>query len=96
MKHLLIDGMFGGTGVRDEIEGGYLNLFSLGISLTLQTDIENWLQRYAEEHFFQFEDENKVINLDKDGINLARRLREELENVKVEYFSDATMQKIEI
>ena len=96
MKHLIVDGMLGGTGVRDVENGGYVSLLELNISAKLRKDIEIWLEDYANAHFFQFEDKEEITKLDKCGINLAIRLQKELTNSNVEYFSNAFMKKVQL
>ncbi len=56
MKYLTVDGMFSGTGVRDSVEGGYLNLQKLELSGQLIARISAWLSDYEDAHFMQYED----------------------------------------
>ncbi|KXZ65125.1 hypothetical protein [Acinetobacter venetianus] len=94
MTYLLVDGMYGGTGIRNKVEGGYLNISDLNISLELQQDISNWLEHYADAHFTQYSNKSEIAKLDKRGIEICKKLREELPNCKIDYFSDALMQKL--
>ena len=86
--------MFSGTGIRDSIEGGYLKLDKLGISPILENRINSWLSRYAEAHFAQYADDIEVQYLDNEGIEVCKLLREELPDTKIEYYSNAKMEKI--
>lgn len=94
MTYLLVDGMYGGTGIRNVIEGGYVDISDLNISLKLQEDISNWLELYAKAHFDQYANRGDIDILDKKGIEICKELRKELSNHKIEYFSDALMKKI--
>jgi hypothetical protein len=94
MRYLIVDGMLSGTGVRDAVEGGYLDLHDLGISSELVTGISLWLARYEKAHYAQFEDLEEVFALDSQGIELSKRLKTELPDSKIEYFSSGKMQKI--
>jgi hypothetical protein len=96
MRYLIVDGMYGGTGVRDAIEGGYVDLIELHIPIDLQDAIRSWLQQYEEAHYFQFKDQDEVIRLDKQGIDICRQLRIERFEDKIDYFSNATMKKIQV
>jgi hypothetical protein len=96
MHYLKIDGMLSGTGIRDSVEGGYIELSELKISKELISDIRIWLNRYENAHYLQFEDEQEIVILDLEGIALARRVKLELPSAKVEYYSAGKMQKIMI
>ena len=76
--------MRSGTGVRDSYEGDYLDVDELGLSQELRNWLADWLERYrlaSDENFVQ---------LDRDGLQLARRIQDSLEAAKVVYYSDAT------
>ena len=94
MKYLVVDGMFSGTGIRDSVEGGYIELADLNISETLQTRINSWLEEYEDAHFSQYKDEEEIGKLDAEGINILKMLREEIPDSKIEYYSNAKMEKI--
>jgi hypothetical protein len=94
MKHLILDGYLNGTGIRDGQNGGYLELSELGISFKLEKRITSWVLKYENEFYDGYSDYKKVENLDSEGIDIANKLREELPNDKVEYYSDAKMLKI--
>lgn len=93
-RYLLVDGMLSGTGIRDAVEGGYIDPEQLGISQKTIDDIAIWLARYEHAHYFQFEDSDEMDTLDKEGMNLCERLRTELVDSKIEYFSSAKMRII--
>ncbi len=56
MKYLTVDGLLSGTGIRNSIEGGYIDPRALGISRDLVSRIEGWLRLYEEAHFDGFSD----------------------------------------
>ena len=93
-KHLIVDGMLSGTGIRDGDHGGYLSPLDLGVSADLASKISEWLQRYENAHFFQFENEVENRNLDLEGIGIARSLKTELAKAKVAYFSNVKLKEI--
>ena len=95
MRYLILDGMLSGTGIRDAVEGGYLGHSQLEISGELSARIHRWLAAYAESHYRQHADAEIVANLDSEGIELCKLLRQELPADKIGYFSDATMQTLE-
>lgn len=94
MKYLIIDGMLSGTGVRDAVEGGYLDLNDLGISADTVKIISAWHARYEHAHYAQFVDADEVGQLDAQGLSICKRLKLELPHSKIEYFSSAEMRKI--
>lgn len=94
MRYLIVDGMLSGTGIRDAVDGGYLDLSELGISSELAADIVQWLKRYEEAHYAQFENQQEVAVLDSQGIELCKRLKAEIPESKIEYFSTGKMHKI--
>ncbi len=96
MRYLIVDGMLSGTGIRDAVEGGYVDLEQLGISRSLQSDINVWVARYESSHYAQFNDSEEVDALDNEGVSLCKRLRSELSDSKIEYFSNARMQNIRV
>ena len=81
MRYLTVDGYFDGTGIRDAANGGYLEHDEVGISPDLSKRIDVWLEQYW----------NKVVELDEEGIRIARRLKKEFPEDKIGYFSDARM-----
>lgn len=94
MKYLIIDGMLNGTGIRDKYEGGYISLESLGLTDKLKKKIKTWLNAYELEHYNGYANEQKILELDKKGFEIATEIKTTL-NAKVIYFSSATLnQKI--
>ncbi|TWP22631.1 hypothetical protein ETU10_10520 [Apibacter muscae] len=93
MKYLIVDANLGGTGIRDTYNGGYIELNSLSLSEVLKRKINNWLKNYHEEHYKGYLNLITIENLDKEGIKLAKDIKKELGEVKVEYFSDAKLIK---
>lgn len=94
MRYLIVDGMLSGTGIRNAVEGGYVDLHELGLSSELIKDFSLWLSRYEDVHYAQFEDKQEIAVLDSQGIALCKRLQNELPDSKIEYFSNAEMRKI--
>lgn len=95
-KFLTVDGMLSGTGIRKSNEGGYIDPAELGLSDGLVRDMAQWLEEYENAHYDQYENEETNERLDRQGIALAKRLRGELSNADVSYFSSAKMQRIPI
>lgn len=96
MRYFIVDGMLSGTGIRDAVEGGFVDLRQIGISGELVNDINYWLARYMQAHYFQFNNLREVDVLDHEGASLCKRLRNELVDSKVEYFSHAKMQIVPV
>lgn len=94
MHYLTIDGMMSGTGIRDTVEGGYVQPSALGLSEPLQGRISRWLTLYEDAHFRQYDESEEVRGLDAEGLEITRLVRAELEGSKVNYFSSATMTKV--
>jgi len=94
MRYLVVDGMLSGTGVRDAIEGGYLDLCGLGISSDIAKEVSRWQARYEHAHFVQFADVVEVAFLDAQGLSICERLMDELPDAKIGYFSAAEMRTI--
>ena len=90
----VIDGMLSGTGVRDAINGGYIDPKILGLSAGLADRLSSWQARYEEAHFAGFP-EDVVAELDKEGAALALSVRKELASAKVDYFSNGLMKQLD-
>jgi hypothetical protein len=93
---LIVDGMLSGTGIRDAINGGYLEPREIGASAMLQSRINTWLSRYEDAHYYQFKDKEKNRSLDKEGVEIAKMVKVELPATNVRYFSAANMQEIKL
>lgn len=91
MRYLTVDGYFDGTGIRVAANGGYLEHDEVGISPDLSKRIDVWLEQYWKEFIKGFPDRDKVVELDEEGIRIARRLKKEFPEDKIGYFSDARM-----
>jgi hypothetical protein len=92
---LIIDGMLSGTGIRDSINGGYLELDELGISKELQAEITDWLRSYESAHFHNFKNHDVNKKLDKAGLEITDHVRKELPSTEVKYFSNAYMKLLD-
>ena len=90
---LLIDGMMSGTGVRDAVNGGYLELGELGLSDRIVRDIRDWQADYRTAHIEGHPPE-KVAALDKAGLALMARLQTELPDKKIGYYSDGLLTRL--
>jgi len=88
---LAIDGMLSGTGVRDLEHGGYIDPLALGLSHELSEMIAEWLVRYADQHYHQFNDRVAVEKLDSEGMKITNLIRAVLLTSEVSYFSHAHM-----
>lgn len=91
MRYLVIDAALSGTGIRDKYEGGYLDPEDLGLSLSITQRLNEWLSKYENEHYNGFTDDNIINELDREGKEIALIIKNELSEVKIEYFSDARM-----
>ncbi len=92
MKYLIIDACFGGTGIRDKYEGGYIDLSSLSLSVNFTDRLSNWINRYNNEFINGYNNGEFITELDKEGKEIAIQLKTELLNdVKIEYYSDARL-----
>lgn len=91
MRYLIIDASLNGTGIRDKYEGGYLIPEALGLSSTIIKQLNGWLLKYENEHYDGFTNDNIIDELDREGKEIALRIKDELSEVKLEYFSDARM-----
>lgn len=91
MKYIIVDGYLNGSGIRDKYNSGYINREELNLSSSLNLKIIDWLDRYWNEFYNNYDDKNKIEALDEEGEKIAKLLKEELHNVDVEYFSDAKM-----
>jgi len=94
MCYLIVDGILSGTGIRDAISGGYVELAELGLSPNAVELIANWLARYEAAHYRQFNDSREVEALDDIGLELCDRPAQELPGNKIGYFSAARMEKL--
>ena len=83
MRYLTVDGYFDGTGIRDAANGGYLEHDEVGISPDLSKRIDVWLEQYWKEFIKGFPDRDKVVELDEEGIRIARRLKKEFPEDKI-------------
>lgn len=91
MKYLVIDAALSGTGIRDKHEGGYTYPEDLDLSLPVRQKLKEWLSKYENEHYNGFTNENLINKLDQEGKDIAIMMKNELSEVKMEYFSDARM-----
>ncbi|MCB0477797.1 MAG: hypothetical protein KDC84_06520 [Crocinitomicaceae bacterium] len=89
MRYLTIDGMLNGTGIRDAVNGGYILPEDLGLSSEICQIISTWLEKYASEHFKGYKDDALIEELDLEGKVIAQRIKNELKEIKLQYFSDA-------
>jgi hypothetical protein len=93
MKYLIVDASLNGTGIRDEYNGGFVSPESIGLSQILIQKLNNWLCAYAKEIYAGYSNTENIRLLDAEGLSIAMKIKNELQNVKISYFSDATMKK---
>src|SRR5437870_3042934 len=93
---LIVDGMLSGTGIRDAKAGGYVDPNELRLSAELMKRISKWLLEYENAHYYQFMDNTENQRLDQEGISIAKQIRGELPDAKIEYYSNAEMRKIAV
>ncbi len=91
MKYLIIDASLNGTGIRDKYEGGYLAAEDLELSAATLRRLNEWLAKYEAEHYNGFIDQKNIDELDTEGRIIATLVKNELSEVKMEYFSHARL-----
>ena len=91
---IIVDGLLSGTGVRDALNGGYLEPAFIGLSKIVEQRIREWLSRYAQAHFNQYRDSEESAALDREGIEIAEMIARELPDAKVRYFSNVLMKDL--
>jgi hypothetical protein len=89
MKYLTINASLNSTGIRNYYEGSELTPQELCLTPKTTQIIKEWLLCYEQEHYRGYKNENYVEELDKKGLEIAQLIKDELGNVKVEYFSEA-------
>ncbi|WP_040508799.1 hypothetical protein [Leptospira wolffii] len=92
--YLIIDGYFGGTGIRNSVEGSYIDLAELNLSTGLTDQINLWLKNYSNEFFEEYKNIEKAKSLDQAGIEIAKKVMNERRLNKIEYYSDATGERL--
>lgn len=93
MKYLVVDALLNGTGIRDYYNSGYIEPESLHLSATVINQLNDWLLRYANEHYAGYINDDLIDELDREGKEIALKIRNELREVKIEYCSDAKLTK---
>lgn len=88
-RKIVIDGMLSGTGIRDLDQGGYLSPEDLDLGDDFTSDLATWLRAYENLHYFNLQDATEVGELDRQGLELTRRLRVLLPAFRVGYYSNA-------
>lgn len=94
MIYLKVDGMISGTGIRDAVEGGYYEPEELGVSDSLTQKINDWLERYEDAHYSQYQDEELIDELDTIGLEITALLKKELTDSKITYYSEGKNKEI--
>jgi hypothetical protein len=94
MKHLIIDAALHGSGIRDYYLGGYVDIDTLGLNDDIKRRINVWLLKYENEHYDSFQNLDTVNVLDDEGIEIARNVKSQLSDVKVDYYSAANLKRI--
>ncbi|WP_423147015.1 hypothetical protein [Rubrolithibacter danxiaensis] len=96
MKYLVIDAQLHGTGIRDHYEGGYIDPHTLALTDDIINRINEWLIKYEEEHYNSFEDEATINILDNEGLEIATKIKKQLHDAKIYYYSAARMTKVDV
>jgi hypothetical protein len=91
MKYIVIDAALNGTGIRNKYEGYYIDSDDLDLSSSIKRKLKEWLSKYENEYYNGFTDENIIEELDREGREIALIIKNELSEVKMEYFSNAGM-----
>lgn len=95
MQYIILDGYISGTGVRDNSTSDYLDLSELNIDANIISQIEVWKQKYYNAiignkrkmlpSFF--------IDLDKEAIEISRRIVKEYPDYKIDYYYSDFLEK---
>jgi hypothetical protein len=93
MKYLIIDASLNCTGIRDYYEGGYINPADLHLSYKTIQHLNDWLARYENEHYYGFKNNTIINKLDIEGKEIAFKIKNELSDIKIAYYSDARLTK---
>lgn len=64
MKYLIIDASLSATEIRDQYNGGFIDVTDLQLSADLINVIKYWATRYEVEHYNGFIDDSIIDNLD--------------------------------
>jgi hypothetical protein len=96
MKKIAIDASLSGTGIRDNINGGYLKPKELELNQEIENELFNWLNDYAEAFYGGYKEKNKIQELDEKGVLIARKISAFKSEYEVTYFSDALLKNISI
>ena len=86
--------MLSGTGVRDAVEGGYVAPAGLGLSSGLQANIADWQRAYEDAQVNGFIDED-VVALDHKGRELVTLIRAERPDLRIGYYSNGLLRRME-
>ncbi|GMM93282.1 hypothetical protein [Qipengyuania sp. MTN3-11] len=89
----LIDGMLSGTGIRDAVNGGYVDPTSIGISGAALEHLNQWQKFYEQAHFAGFP-VDKVTELDEQGLLLTKEISKANPDKTFAYFSDGLMKRL--
>lgn len=93
LRYLRVDGGTPGCGLREPTIGRYLEqeeVEALPLSVELVTALTRWAERYQEHVLWYYGAETEATaELDRQGCLLCLKLREELPEVKVDYYSEA-------
>ena len=93
---LLVDGMLSGTGVRDAINGGYIEPRDLELSADLCAGLAAWVSEYGLLHMHGYVDAQAIERLDQEGLALAMMLAAERQDHVVGYYSDALLRRFDL
>ncbi len=96
MKYLIVDGYLNGTGIRDKYPEGfpYIKPEELGLSSELISKIKIWLSKYWDQFYIGYPNTVLLESLEKEGLDITNLIRDELKDVKVEYYSDVRMRTL--
>lgn len=92
-RALLVDGMLSGTGIRDPLNGGFIDLAELELSPSFVEALDAWVADCAKAHF-QGHKPDVISALDQRGMALAIRLAEERAGDDVGYYSDGLLKRL--
>lgn len=93
-NYLTVDGMLSGTGIRDSVNGGYVQLEELNLPQVFINRIEIWLSQYEDAHYSGFNDICECDALDIEGVAIGNELQRILAPAKIEYYSNVRLYKI--
>ncbi|MCE6993046.1 hypothetical protein [Dyadobacter sp. CY323] len=94
MKHFILNATLDGAGIQENYNGEFLNPDELLLCQKIVEDLKIWISRYQKEICNEDIDYLMVCDIEREGICIARKIKNELPHVRIEYLSDILMIEI--